>query len=35
MLSGRRTLVSVRALEAGEAVELSRAQVLALVQTDP
>lgn len=34
MLSGRRTLVQVRALEAGEAVELSRAQVLALVQTD-
>ncbi len=34
MLSGRRTLVRVRALDAGEAVELSRAQVLGLVQTD-
>ncbi len=34
MISGRRTLVSVRASEAGEIVEMDREQVLAVVQTD-
>jgi thioredoxin reductase (NADPH) len=34
MLSGRRSLARLRAMEAGEVVELSRAQVLSLVQTD-
>jgi thioredoxin reductase (NADPH) len=34
MLSGRRTLVRGRAAEAGEVIELSRAHLLALVQTD-
>jgi thioredoxin reductase (NADPH) len=34
MLSGRRTLVRARAREAGELIELSRDEVLALVQTD-
>jgi thioredoxin reductase (NADPH) len=34
MLSGRRSLVRLRATEAGEVVELTRAQVLALVQLD-
>jgi thioredoxin reductase (NADPH) len=35
MLSGRRSLVRVRATEPGEVVELDREHVLALVQTDP
>ena len=35
MLSGRRTLVTARASTAGEVVELSRDQLLALVQMDP
>ena len=35
MLSGRRTLVTARAATAGEVVELSRDQLLALVQMDP
>jgi thioredoxin reductase (NADPH) len=34
MLSGRRPLVRVRATEAGEIVELTRAHLLGLVQTD-
>ncbi|HWJ05331.1 MAG TPA: FAD-dependent oxidoreductase [Steroidobacteraceae bacterium] len=34
LLSGRRTLVSARAAESGEAVELDRERLLALVQTD-
>jgi thioredoxin reductase (NADPH) len=34
MLSGRRTLVTIRAREAGEVVEVPRENVLALVQTD-
>jgi thioredoxin reductase (NADPH) len=34
MLSGRRSLVRARATEAGEVVELDRAAMLALVQTD-
>jgi len=34
LLSGRRTLVSARAYAAGEALELDREQLLALVQTD-
>ena len=35
MLSGRRSLIRVRATEPGEVVELDREHVLALVQTDP
>jgi thioredoxin reductase (NADPH) len=35
MLSGRRTLFRARAVVPGEVIELSRAQLLALVQTDP
>src|SRR5262249_14523978 len=34
LLSGRSALVSARAAESGEAVELTREQLLALVQTD-
>jgi thioredoxin reductase (NADPH) len=34
MLSGRRSLVRVQALESGEVAELTRAQLLSLVQTD-
>jgi len=34
MLSGRRALVRARVSEAGEVIELDRAQLLALVQTD-
>src|SRR5476649_658005 len=34
MLSGRRSLVRVRAMESGDVVELSRAHLLTLVQTD-
>jgi thioredoxin reductase (NADPH) len=34
MLSGRRTLVRIRALEAGEVIELDHARLLTLVQTD-
>jgi thioredoxin reductase (NADPH) len=34
MLSGRRSLVRARAAEAGEVIELTREQLLALVQTD-
>src|SRR5262245_2768042 len=34
MLSGRRALVRIRAIEPGEVVELSRENLLALVQTD-
>src|SRR3954453_17939254 len=34
MLSGRRTLVRIRALEAGEVIELDHATLLTLVQTD-
>src|SRR5215203_401028 len=34
MLSGRRTLVRAHVIESGEVVELSREQLLALVQTD-
>ena len=34
LLSGRRSLVSARAVEAGEALELDREHLLALVQTD-
>jgi thioredoxin reductase (NADPH) len=34
MLSGRRSLVRARALEAGEVIEVSREQLLGLVQTD-
>jgi thioredoxin reductase (NADPH) len=34
MLSGRRALVRIRAIEAGEVVELDRENLLALVQTD-
>jgi thioredoxin reductase (NADPH) len=33
-LSGRRLLVSIRALENGEVIEVSREQLMALVQTD-
>jgi thioredoxin reductase (NADPH) len=35
MLSGRRTFVRLRASVAGEVIELSRAHLLGLVQTDP
>jgi thioredoxin reductase (NADPH) len=34
MLSGRRSLVGIRALEAGEVIELTREELLRLVQTD-
>jgi thioredoxin reductase (NADPH) len=34
MLSGRRSLVSMRAVEPGEVLELAREQLLAVVQTD-
>lgn len=34
MLSGRRTLIRARVIEAGEVIELDREQLLALVQTD-
>ena len=34
MLSGRRALVGARAVESGEVIELTREQLLALVQTD-
>ncbi len=34
MLSGRRTLIRARVVEAGEAIELEREQLLALVQID-
>jgi thioredoxin reductase (NADPH) len=34
LLSGRRTLVRIRAIEAGQVIEVDREQCLALVQTD-
>ena len=34
LLSGRRSLVTARAAEAGEVIELSREELLALIQTD-
>jgi thioredoxin reductase (NADPH) len=34
LISGRRTLVRIRVIEAGEVIQLDRGQLLALVQTD-
>jgi thioredoxin reductase (NADPH) len=35
MLTGRRALTTIQAVESGEVIELNREQLLALIQTDP